>query len=620
MLADDPDLRPQSMAEIAESLQRIEELPELAAAPAEPPAPAPAPPAGLVRRLQQRVRLLAAAVAVIVAVGVLSWFTLDRDRRDAESTLEGYANRYARSVGFVLVDYWLESDGARVFRNVAEGTAFLVDRDGYLLTSRHVVCPWLEDPRFLGVVQYARSRALSLTMGYRVHLWFEGTRAFNPAGRMMDSPDITDIYFTENAYSTDGSPRVEIAGVAKPPVRTRQLFKSPLKDDFAVIKIDRMPEGLVPLPLDLEMDPGKLPKLSRVIALGFPLGSRTQLDTVNASVVRGNVRRAFENMFQIDASLHGGNSGGPVIDTRGRVIGIVSAVAMDFSQGLVPIATPVWDIGLILPITGAERLLRDLKAGHAKWNGVIDFTAEAALAKIRETAAQGRWAEAMAAVDEKLGRSLQPAGGGGRGHAPLLQRRRARRPAALHPVAVHGPGGPPGAPDARVARLAGGEQKRDALSPRTGRGRLAQPGRVPGLPAAGAGGPGRAAGGAERMDQLSGKELAPLHRRPRAPAAGRPCRGGTAGRAGGALRRSRRLGVPAGPGQAGRDAQAAPRGLAGAGSVGRLHRAHVAVRPSGEGEPGREKEAPGGARPPLGAPGEQRCRRGGQGRRLAEDR
>ena len=37
MLADDPDLRPQSMAEIAASLQRIEELPELAAARPNPP-------------------------------------------------------------------------------------------------------------------------------------------------------------------------------------------------------------------------------------------------------------------------------------------------------------------------------------------------------------------------------------------------------------------------------------------------------------------------------------------------------------------------------------------------------------------------------------------------------
>jgi tetratricopeptide (TPR) repeat protein len=81
---------------------------------------------------------------------------------------------------------------------------------------------------------------------------------------------------------------------------------------------------------------------------------------------------------------------------------------MDFSHGLVPMATPVWDIGLILPITGGVQLLRDFKAGHAKWNGVIDFSVEASLAKIRETAAQGRWAEAMAAADEKLGRNPQP--------------------------------------------------------------------------------------------------------------------------------------------------------------------------------------------------------------------
>ncbi len=406
MLADDPDLRPQSMAEIAASLKRIEEIPG-SSAPAKPPEIA-APPAGLIHGLQKRIRLLAAAVALLVAAGVLAWFYLDRERRDTESLLEGYANQYAPSVAFVLADYWLEADGAKFFRNVAEGTAFLVDREGYLLTSRHVVCPWLEDPRFAGAVQYVRMRNIEPVMGYRLYLWFEGTPAFNPSGRMIEGADLSDIFFTENAYSTEGALRVEISGVARPPVRTRQLLKSPLKDDFAVLKVDRLPQGLAPLPLDLAMDPRKLPKLSRVIALGFPLGSRTQVDTVNASVVRGNVRRAFENMFQIDASLHGGNSGGPVIDARGQVIGIVSAVAMDFSQGLVPIATPVWDIGLILPITGAVQLLRDFKAGHAKWNGVIDFSVEASLAKIRETAAQGRWAEAMAAADEKLGRKPQP--------------------------------------------------------------------------------------------------------------------------------------------------------------------------------------------------------------------
>jgi S1-C subfamily serine protease len=406
MLADDPDLRPQSMADVADSLARIRERAK--PAPGGPPAEAAAEPPRQVQRLQQRLRALAVVVAGLVIAALAAWFYLDRVQRDTEGVLEEYANRYARSVGFVLVDYSLVADGRTLFRNVAEGTAFLVDRAGYMLTSRHVVCPWLEDPRFGAAVQYLRMRDIQPELKYRIYLWFEGARAFNPSGRMIEGADVSDVYLTEKAYSTDGSPRVEIAGVAKPPVRTRQLATSPLKDDVAVIKIEQVPEGLLPLPLDLEMDPRRLPKLTRVITLGFPLGSRTQVDTVNASVVRGNVRRAFENMFQIDASLHGGNSGGPVIDARGKVIGIVSAVAMDFTQGLVPMVTPVWDIGLILPITGGVKLLVDLKAGRAKWNGVLDFSIEDTLKKVRAAAGLGRWVEALALADEKLVRNMQP--------------------------------------------------------------------------------------------------------------------------------------------------------------------------------------------------------------------
>jgi hypothetical protein len=146
------------MVEIAESLKRISELME-PAAPAMP-LETPAAAAGQVQGLQKRVKLLVAALVMLVAAGGLAWFYLDRERRDAESTLQTYANRYAHSVGFVLVDYWLESGGATIFRNAAEGTAFLVDREGYLLTSRHVVCPWLEDPRFSGAVHTHGSQSL----------------------------------------------------------------------------------------------------------------------------------------------------------------------------------------------------------------------------------------------------------------------------------------------------------------------------------------------------------------------------------------------------------------------------------------------------------------------------
>jgi len=407
MLADDPDLRPQSMSEIRESIERIQEGLQH---PVTVPSQRMMPPATtrLVQKLQKRVWTLGALVFIIFLVGLFAWFQVQDRRKDVESTLESFANQYAQSVAFLLVDYWVEADGERVYRNVSEGTAFLVDKEGYMLTSRHVACPWLEDPHFAAAVQHLQVRKGAPKFGSRIFLWFEGERAFNRAGRMIESPDVDDVYFIENAFSSETSPHLHIAGVAKPPMRTREILTSPLRDDFAVIKIEKVPPGLLPIPLDLEMDPRKLPKLTRVITLGFPLGSRTQADTVNASGVAGNIRRTFENMFQIDASLHGGNSGGPVIDRRGKAIGIVSAVAMDFAQGLVPMVTPVWDIGLILPITGAVKLLADLKAGHTKWNGVVDFSTEATLAKIRDKTLRRRWAEAMRLADEKLKKSLDP--------------------------------------------------------------------------------------------------------------------------------------------------------------------------------------------------------------------
>jgi serine protease Do len=109
------------------------------------------------------------------------------------------------------------------------------------------------------------------------------------------------------------------------------VITSPLRDDFAVIKINPVPEGLMPVPLDLKLDSQSVPKLSKLIAIGFPLGSRTQADTVNASVTSGSVRRSFENLIQVDTSLYGGNSGGPIIDIRGKVIGIAADGTSEWS-------------------------------------------------------------------------------------------------------------------------------------------------------------------------------------------------------------------------------------------------------------------------------------------------
>jgi tetratricopeptide (TPR) repeat protein len=406
MLADDPDLRPRSMKEVAEALGRItdEDIEEARKQHLEKASAS----ARAIRRLKWRLGLLAAVVVALMVAAGLVWHQLSLRRRESAVILEDYANRYAPSVAFLLAEYWLEVDTATVYRNRSEGTAFLVDNEGFLLTSRHVACPWLEDETLHIAIGQLRQSGRSPRFGYRVFLWFEGEKAFNRSAELTGSQEVADVYFLGSAFRSDGTPRLTIAGVGKPPVRIRQLFKSPLRDDFAVLKIDRVPEGLKSLPLDLKMVPQKTPKLSRVIALGFPLGSRTQAVSVNVSVTRGHVRRSFEDLLQIDASLYGGNSGGPIIDMRGKVIGIASGVAMERAQGLLPMTRPLWDMAMVLPITKAAAFLQDIKAGQVKWNGVLDLSVEAKLKRITEAARQGRWAEAVTLADKELKLSLDP--------------------------------------------------------------------------------------------------------------------------------------------------------------------------------------------------------------------
>ena len=406
MLAEDPDMRPRSMTDVTESLSRIKA--EAQQDEARPRIQAAAAPSGIIKGIQKRIRILGTVVIVLCVVIGWSWFQLEKEKEDAGTMLEEIANQYARSVAFVMAEYWLTVDNEKMYHNVTEGTAFLVDENGYMLTNRHVACPWLEDRRLFAAIQHFRNLKKTPQFEYRIFLWFEGERAFHRVADLIRGADLNDIYFIKTAFSTETTARLTIAGVAKPPVRTRQMVTSPLKNDFAVLKIASVPEGLKPLPLDMHMDPQKIPKLSRVLALGFPLGRRTQDTSVNVSVTSGHVRRSFKNLLQVDVSIHGGNSGGPIIDKRGKVIGIATGVTLGMAKGIVPMATPLSDMGLILPINTAVEFLKELKAGRAKWNGVFDLSLEATLKKIHALAQQGRWAEAMRLADKELEHGLQP--------------------------------------------------------------------------------------------------------------------------------------------------------------------------------------------------------------------
>lgn len=97
-----------------------------------------------------------------------------------------------------------------------------------------------------------------------------------------------------------------------------------------------------------------------VVAIGNPLGFSS---TVSAGVVsalgrtmRARDGRAMEGIIQSDVALNPGNSGGPLVDSRGRVVGVNTAIILG-AQGLsfsVPVDTAKWVVAELMT-TGRVR-------------------------------------------------------------------------------------------------------------------------------------------------------------------------------------------------------------------------------------------------------------------------
>ncbi len=126
------------------------------------------------------------------------------------------------------------------------------------------------------------------------------------------------------------------------------------RNDVAVLKVTLAPDLLQPVVLGSSAD---LRVGQWAIAIGNPFGQfgRTLTTGVISALgrtIEGPDNRTITGIIQTDAAINKGNSGGPLLDSSGRVIGITSAI---FS----PTGTSA-GVGFAVPVDTLKRILPDL--------------------------------------------------------------------------------------------------------------------------------------------------------------------------------------------------------------------------------------------------------------------
>jgi 2-alkenal reductase len=133
-------------------------------------------------------------------------------------------------------------------------------------------------------------------------------------------------------------------------------------DDVGLLKVDPSAHALAPVPLG---NSAAVVVGEPVAAIGSPFGNENSLAVGVVSAVHRSVRSLTSSFnlvdaIQTDAPINHGNSGGPLFDARGRVIGINAQINSTSGQAE--------GVGFAVPINSAKRSMQQLIA-----NGSVSY-------------------------------------------------------------------------------------------------------------------------------------------------------------------------------------------------------------------------------------------------------
>jgi len=160
--------------------------------------------------------------------------------------------------------------------------------------------------------------------------------------------DAANGYILTNHHVVDGADKIQIS-LFNDDSLDAEIIGSDAATDIAVIKVD--PENLVELPIG---DSDQVEVGDFVIAIGNPfgLGHTVTSGIVSALGRTGISRNGYEDFIQTDASINPGNSGGALVNMRGELVGINSAIVSRTGGNV--------GIGFAVPSAIAQSIMRQI--------------------------------------------------------------------------------------------------------------------------------------------------------------------------------------------------------------------------------------------------------------------
>ena len=191
----------------------------------------------------------------------------------------------------------------------------------------------------------------------------------SPAGTILTSAHVITTAGQGGTTKPAGTVYVEFSDGDRV---TAHVVGYDLFDDVGVIKVDPAQHALDPVPLG---NSSRVVVGQPVAAIGSPFGNVDSLSVGVVSAIRRSIpsltsRYNLVDAIQTDAPINHGNSGGPLFDARGRVIGINAQIR---SSGN---GSGFEGVGFAVPINSARRSMQALASGSPVRYAYVGITTE----------------------------------------------------------------------------------------------------------------------------------------------------------------------------------------------------------------------------------------------------